>query len=212
MFKECVFCREISGSRETNFAKLYPELSSRVIAETESFIAFPCIGQLIDGHFLVIPKIHNPTIAQSLFGDGSLKGELQSILSKAHKFINMEQEQSLYFEHGALGAEHGGCGIYHAHLHVLPNAGGINCRDLFAQASDSNTSNLFKIYSEVLPEKSYAIIGSDEMGFHHWQLSQPLESQTIRKYVANCLGTSEWDWRKSGSEKNMHSLLSRISA
>lgn len=209
MLKECVFCREINGSRETNFAKLYPELPSRVIAETESFIAFPCIGQLIDGHFLVIPKTHKATMAQSLFKANSLKDELQRILSEAHKFINVRQEQSLYFEHGAHGAEHGGCGIYHAHLHVLPNAGNVNCRDLFSQSSDSNELDLFKIYNETMTEKSYAIIGSNEMGFYRWQLSKPLESQTIRKYVANCLGALEWDWRKFGSEEKMQSLLSR---
>lgn len=210
MLNNCVFCREIQGDRDTNFARIYPELHSRVIAETESFIAFPCIGQLVEGHFLVVPREHDCTLAQTHDRIASAEGELAMLLNSAHKALGNQLSDSLLFEHGALSASDGGCGIYHAHLHVLPNAGHINGCSFFEGASSFENASLELLYEGINHKQSYALIGSSEHGFTSWNLKKPLASQTLRKKVAAMLRTSEWDWRQAGREISLLKSLEGV--
>ncbi|MCX4216286.1 HIT domain-containing protein [Pseudomonas sp. MCal1] len=210
MLDDCVFCRELQGSRDTNFARLYPELRSRVIAETESFVAFPCIGQLVEGHFLVVPRNHDCTLAQTRSRIGSTGNELTALLNAAHEALGRKLSASLLFEHGALSPSDGGCGIYHAHLHVLPNAGHINCRDFIGSNNTFESKSLELLYEGIPHKQSYALIGSDEHGFTSWNLTAPLPSQTLRKKVAAALDIGEWDWRQAGREKSLLKSLEGV--
>lgn len=212
MLNECVFCRELQGGRDTNFARLYPELPSRVIAETESFVAFPCIGQLVDGHFLVIPRDHDCTFAQAHSRILSAGSELTTLLKSAHKVLGRRISESLLFEHGALSVSDGGCGIYHAHLHILPNAGHINGCNFIEGSSSFESPSLEKIYEGIHHEQSYALIGSAEHGFKSWNLTEPLPSQTLRRMVAAALEIGEWDWRQAGREESLLRALEGVNS
>lgn len=103
MINDCVFCRELNGSRDTNFATRYPEIQSRIIYETESLVAFPCIGQLVKGHFLIVPKNHDCTLAQTHKRLNNLNQELTHLLREVHLILGFELNNSFIFEHGALG-------------------------------------------------------------------------------------------------------------
>lgn len=207
---DCVFCRELQGSRETNFARLYPELRNRVIAETESFVAFPCIGQLVNGHFLIIPRDHDCTLAQTHCRLESADAELQALLLSAHKILGVRPRDSMLFEHGALAAHDGGCGIYHAHLHVLPNAGHIDGRSFIQSTSSFESGSLTRAYENIPQKQPYALVGSAMHGFKSWTLTEPLPSQTLRKKVAAALEISAWDWRKAGREVSLIKSLERV--
>ncbi len=210
MINDCVFCRELQGSRDTNFSRLYPEHRSRVIAETESFVAFPCIGQLVEGHFLVVPRDHDCTLAQTNGRIVSAGIELTTLLNSAHEMLGRQLSDSLLFEHGALSASDGGCGIYHAHLHVLPNAGHINGRSFIEHTSSFEGNSLELLYERIPDTQSYALIGSAEHGFTSWNLTEPLPSQTLRKKVAAALGISDWDWRQAGREGSLLKSLEGV--
>lgn len=210
MLNDCVFCRELQGGRDTNFARLYPELRSRVIAETESFVAFPCIGQLVDGHFLVVPRVHDCTLAQARGRIVSAGIELTALLNSAHEALGRRLSDSLLFEHGALSASDGGCGIYHAHLHVLPNAGHINGRSFIESTSSFESASLELLYEGIPHKQSYALMGSAEHGFTSWNLTAPLPSQTLRKMVAAALEIGEWDWRQAGREVSLLKSLEGV--
>lgn len=210
MLEDCVFCRELQGCRDTNFARLYPELCSRVIAETELFVAFPCIGQLVEGHFLVVPRDHDCTFAQTRSRIRSTGIELTALLNSAHKALGWRLRDSLFFEHGAQSAGDGGCGIYHAHLHVLPNAGHINGCCFIEGTSSFESASLEQLYEGIYHKQSYALIGSAEHGFKSWNLTEPLPSQTLRKKVAAALEVGEWDWRKAGREGSLLKSLEGV--
>ena len=210
MPNDCVFCRELQGSRDTNFARLYPELHSRVIAETESFVAFPCIGQLVEGHFLIVPRTHECTLAQIHSRLASASNELSALLISAHKALGQSPVDSLFFEHGALSASDGGCGIYHAHLHVLPNAGHINGRGFIQSTTSFENESLAIIYQVIPQQQSYALIGSAEHGFASWSLTEPLPSQTLRKKVAAALELDAWDWRQAEREGSLLKSLEGV--
>jgi diadenosine tetraphosphate (Ap4A) HIT family hydrolase len=113
----CQFCSEIQGTYRTRFHDIYgPVLRTRIVADSQHFVAFPTIGQLFPGSILVVPKEHVETFAQ-------LTSELQT--EALHLIQELEPRLERYghlflFEHGAQSSCGGGCGIYHAHIHLIP--------------------------------------------------------------------------------------------
>jgi len=208
MKDNCVFCRELNGRRDTNFARLYPEFSSRVIAETVDLVVFPCIGQLALGHSLVVTKTHYTNFAEAFSEIPSLGIQLNSALAGVHELLGFEPRDTLYFEHGTITAEDGGCGIYHAHLHLVPNAGGVKVGSL-SSGDPLNRKALIEAYDATDSEKPYVLTGSDQYGFSTETLNAVIPSQTIRRKVASELGCRVWDWREAGPEEGMFELLGR---
>ncbi|OTG90490.1 HIT family protein [Acinetobacter sp. ANC 3813] len=209
MINDCVFCRELNGSRDTNFATRYPEIQSRIIYETESLVAFPCIGQLVNGHFLVVPKNHDCTLAQTQKRLNNLNQELTHLLKEVHLILGFELTDSLIFEHGALGPNDGSCGIYHAHLHVLPSASQVNVSGLYNFQNKDLITNIESVLKNTSVDKPYIFAGNLKDGFYHLQLKEALPSQTLRKAIATQLDKNEWDWRKVEREENMLSILEK---
>lgn len=197
----CVFCRELSGSTNTNFHRLYPDEKSRVIAETPSLVAIPCIGQLSPNHCLILPKEHYATFAEACASIDGLFDELNDILLLLAEVLSIELHTNLYFEHGAFVPAHGGCGIYHAHLHVVPEAGAIALNLELGVPTTSSASTLNEALSCNHDDLSpYVLHGSATLGFHKSVLSEPLPSQTLRKLLAEKLGHARWDWRQYGRD------------
>lgn len=209
MNSHCVFCREFSGSRDTNFARLYPELDSRIIAETKNLVAFPCIGQLSPGHYLIATKKHQPTFADFIKDESSKLEELVHIIDITHQKLGFSKAQSLYFEHGARDQIDGGCGIYHAHLHIVPNAGKIIISELPSKTSRMSSS-MEECYSNIDNEVPYALFGSEQNGYNCATLTSSLPSQTLRKKVSSAMSVEIWDWKKAGREENLLNILSRM--
>lgn len=208
--QDCVFCREIAGRGDTNFARLYPELAStgRMIAETENFVAFPCIGQLHPGHTLIIPRSHIKTMREASCGaEGQMK-EFGEILRSVHEYFNTASGDALYFEHGVHSSDGGGCGIYHAHLHVIPSAGNVILAD-FGFTSETKTAITLEAALRTPAVLSdYVLMGSLASGFRIAALSAPLPSQTLRRHVASALGLGDkWNWRTAGREQTMLDAL-----
>lgn len=210
MINDCVFCRELNGSRDTNFATRYPEIPSRIIYETESLVAFPCIGQLVNGHFLVVPKNHDSTLAQTQKRLNNLNQELTHLLKQVHLILGFELTNSLIFEHGALGPNDGSCGIYHAHLHVLPSTSQVNVSELYNFQNKDLITNIESVLKNTSIDKPYIFAGNLKDGFYHLQLNEALPSQTLRKAIATQLDKNEWDWRKAEREENMLSILEKV--
>ncbi|SDU33157.1 HIT family protein [Nitrosomonas ureae] len=209
MREDCVFCREIEGSRNTNFAIRYPEITSRIICETDSLIAFPCIGQLTEGHFLIVSREHDCTFKQVHSRLALLPDELDELNKRVHEQLGININSSLFFEHGALNQLNGGCGIYHAHLHVVPNAGNVHPKNIFNFENENPHFSIDSTWKNLPMGNSYVFAGSKEHGFYCRLIYSPLPSQTLRKNVAHALGLDEWDWRKTSREANMILTLAK---
>lgn len=209
MNSHCVFCRELSGSRDTNFARLYPEVDNRIIAETNNLVAFPCIGQLSPGHYLIATKKHHPKFADFLKDESSKREELTHIIESTHQKLGYSKAQSLYFEHGAASQTDGGCGIYHAHLHIVPNAGNIVISELPVKTSRI-FNRLEECYSNIDKETPYALFGSEQHGYNYSTLTTPLPSQTLRKKVSSAMSVEIWDWQIAGREEHLLKMLNRV--
>lgn len=206
---DCVFCRELGGSRETNFSKRYPEIASRIVGETTSLVAFPCIGQIGPGHFLVAPKTHISTLRNAWNRIPELHEELNALLTHVHSLFEVDPKDSLYFEHGALCPQDGGCGIYHAHMHVIPSVGNVDLTHNFSKQRLPHHLSIESALSSVNVDGCYLFFGSFVHGFFSQNLTSPLPSQTLRKLVARELSNRVWDWREAGREDGVLDMLNR---
>ena len=207
MTDSCVFCREMEGSRKTNFAILYPEFENRYLYKSDLLVAFPCIGQLTEGHFLIATKSHFNTFRRALSSSERLPQEVNKVLVKVHEMLNMNIEDSFIFEHGALNEEHGGCGIYHAHIHVIPNAAKVEPTDVFDFTETRFKKDIESALLSIVDSQPYVLAGDYREGFYVSTLEHALPSQTLRRNTAQVLGKKQWNWREAKREDSMIQLL-----
>lgn len=94
------------------------EAWNTVLLATKNFVVVPSKGALVPGWLLVIPKAHQLSIADT---PEESRAEFEHVLRVAGEAVHQRFGPPTVFEHGA--ARPGtawGCGIDHAHLHLLP--------------------------------------------------------------------------------------------
>ena len=163
--------------------------------ESPNFDVLPSLGALVEGWLLIIPRDH---YLSSGAIPGSLTSELSQVKSIVAELVSSTFGPATVFEHGPSGSQHlTGCGIDHAHLHVVPlefdlriasepllpsgvsfKPGGVDaCRAAVEAALDY-------LYLE-LPGRNGLIATSTDFG-----------SQLFRHAIARQLGIAdEYKWR-----------------
>ena len=94
------------------------------LLETEHFAVIPSLGALVEGWLLVVPKSHYISMGAI---PTDLRQEADELRAEVENLLRTQYRQPvLAFEHGPSAAKHGtGCGVDHAHLHLLPFGGDI---------------------------------------------------------------------------------------
>ena len=114
---QCEFCEELADSTASRFRGIYgPDISSRIVARQGAFVAMPTIGQLMMGSLLALPVPHFETLAQMPQNMRSEFGRFVGQLARRIKSLG----EPVFLEHGAESWTGGGCGVYHAHMHIVP--------------------------------------------------------------------------------------------
>jgi hypothetical protein len=145
---------------------------------------------------MIIPKQHYKAMAQCEPGTlpelVKLTGQVKEALERVFHL------PPLLFEHGIGRNEVGGCGISHAHLHMVP-LGKRQC----AQALDAVagyyelgiSADLGATLLRVSPCHSYLLVGTQLSSMY---VVHPVDvaSQYIRKIVSEVTGASSWNWRE----------------
>lgn len=201
--EECDFCREFRDDPENTFSKLYGEtLPRRTLFRSSRFAVVPSLGQIVDGYLLVLPVNHFVTISDL---PSNLIGEFAMLVTEVRRIVTSVYGPCIMFEHGARSASAGGCGIYHAHAHVVPLSG---MRDPICQLKASFRHARLPRLTDI-PEQSYHLgsylLCEDSAQSTYLFDAGKLPSQYMRKLLADKLGEPEWDWRLMGQE---HRLLS----
>lgn len=209
---DCVFCDEFHAGPNKNFASRYPEIRSRILWADESLFAIPCIGQLEVGHFLVIPVQHHCTLRDTNSAVGPIGANVAIAIEFACEALGLTNRELLVFEHGARDPQDGGCGIYHAHLHVVPVMRTFDLPTLFDLQLSDRAKTLDDALAKIAPGSSYALAGIWGEEFRYQPLATPLPSQFMRRKVANALGKDQWDWRQSWREPAMLEATASIMA
>ena len=111
---DCILCADLRA--ETGAAPW-----NRPLAETPHFVVVPSLGALVEGWLLVVPKEHYISMGAM---PNELRAEADSLVPEVREFLRSSYNSPVVeFEHGPSAALHGtGCGVDHAHLHLVPLA------------------------------------------------------------------------------------------
>lgn len=189
----CEFCQEFAGIAP-RFEKLYGQLTqARIIARTKRFVALPTLGQLFTGSLLLLPIDHVETCA--LLGDDA-RQELDELVSEMTLRVRKFGEP-IIFEHGATEPSGGGCGIYHAHLHIVPLPKTTCATELFPehQAQAKDLRNAWELLQGV---HEYLLMSAGGQTLYSNLSAQAdrYPSQFFRRRITEHFGLeAPWDWR-----------------
>jgi diadenosine tetraphosphate (Ap4A) HIT family hydrolase len=206
---DCDFCKEFVGDSENSFHKIYARNpDSRVLLRSDEFAVIPSLGQILEGYLLVLPIKHFKAL-----GDPSslLLEEFAAVSECVGKILRDQYGPYILFEHGTRSEGVGGCGIYHAHLHVVP----------LAQVPDpvDALKSTFPYTKLAHPNE----IGERSAGLPSYLFYQdsnarlylfdtgPLPSQYMRKVLADALGGQDWNWRDAEREERLLATIRRLS-
>jgi diadenosine tetraphosphate (Ap4A) HIT family hydrolase len=195
MHEECEYCVELTQMSRSRFACIYGSIvRSRIVHATRDFVVMPTIGQTFRGSMLVVPTSHVETVADcsisSIHEVVRIADEIQSRMRTFGRFVA--------FEHGARASTGGGCGVYHAHLHVVPLPQSVAGEDLLPEGSTARD----------LPTALHELSGSDEYLLFrdtagrtsYVDLSSVRPDRFVSQFFRRELGERfapqiPWDWR-----------------
>ena len=105
---DCLFCKIVAG-----------KIPSRMVYQDDALYAFHDIHPWAPVHFLIIPKLHIPAMAQLTEEHAGLMGRMMVLVPK----LALQEGCNPYPEGGFrllanTGAE-GGQEVHHLHLHVM---------------------------------------------------------------------------------------------
>lgn len=201
----CEFCDEYLGGSENAYFARYGR-TVRSILRTDAFYAFPSLGQIAEGHLLVVPVEHYCALAD--LPDNRLK-ELEGLSRHVRSALTEQFGVCIFFEHGIRGSGSGGCGIDHAHLHAVPVAAD-GVLDVLRREFGGCAIHDFAAIKEAVKQESSYLFFEDSSTNRYVFPVKELPSQYMRKLVADSIGKCDWDWRKCGQEPELVATLERL--
>ena len=204
----CEFCEELSNPESSRFAKMYASafLENRILAQHGEFIAIPTIGQLFPGSLLILTKSHIETM--STISEANAV-DLKIFISNIEKIIGHDREVIL-FEHGAKCFTGGGCGIYHAHMHLVPLPYHISADTLLVSETDSvsfkTETSLSAALHNLQTSSEYLLVRDSKYKLKYVDISalsiKKYPSQYFRKIICESFDLDRpWDWRKYADQE-----------
>lgn len=192
----CKYCNFIQGNSSLVYDK--------IIDETENFVVVPTLGSLLPGWQLICPKKHylNTTM---LTRDEKL--EFNKLLAeRVEATIDLYQKKVVIFEHGAVvNNSLVGCGIDHAHVHVVPVDFDLLEAVRLDEKSFSSiqTNNIFDFYlNNTIEDKPYwvcSVLGEETL----FTSDMKVTSQFFRKVIAKELNKERYfDYKKFSYVEN----------
>jgi diadenosine tetraphosphate (Ap4A) HIT family hydrolase len=202
MNPDCCFCREDAG-HPSEFSELYPDLRSRTIYETPDFRVFPSLGQLNYGHVLLVPRRHVTAFGEL---DVSVRREALELYESLRLRLSHKFSPPVVFEHGSGGGDDsGGCGVMHAHIHLVPVHRTSVARPRFARAAwrDLEPTQWLERLGEISGSGASYLYWHSPTGRRAATIVRNPPSQYLRQYVASALRLEQWDWRTVGREARL---------
>lgn len=101
---DCVFCKIVAGA-----------IPSRRLYEDDGLVAFHDIRPAAPVHFLIVPRLHLPTLADADASHAGLLGRMMTLAPR----LALEQGCHNGFRVMVNNGPDGGQEVYHLHLHVM---------------------------------------------------------------------------------------------
>lgn len=194
--EECCFCDEIYKRQMSDDLCSNTFYKNRIFEESDNYFAVPTVSPLTEGHALILPKKHITSLLQM---KNDYKSEFLSFFNLVNMKIVKNFGETIFFEHGVGLHKKGGCGVTHAHLHILP----INKVRLdhvknsiledYKLNFEINIRKFLNLNSR--PENSYLMFGANKHGVYYYE-GENIPSQYLRKKIAEKIGSVKIDWKE----------------
>jgi diadenosine tetraphosphate (Ap4A) HIT family hydrolase len=203
----CDFCNEFSGGEANAYAVRYGRHpTARTILDWGAFRVVPSLGQLTEGHLLILPSAHICAIADL---PNEHFAQLEALRVQVRAALRTVYGSCIFFEHGIRGEGSGGCGIDHAHMHAVPAAADSVVSLLYSSFAGSPVQEFSDLNECVSQNSSYLFFESSLQQRHVFPVTR-VASQYLRKLVADEIGNTNWDWRKTGYELELVHTMRRL--
>lgn len=191
----CSFCRELMDNRIPAEFMKQCGIVNRVFKESDNFVAVPSVSPITVGHVLIIPRTHITSLVQVKH---TMISELNSFVTSIIRLVAINFKVPVIFEHGIGEGKVGGCGVNHAHLHILPVKPDsivkviLNISKQFSLGAPIPLTN-FLTYGD--NKKSYLLFGQSTQRMLY-TYNENIPSQYVRRLIAKEIDSSLWDWRQ----------------
>lgn len=211
----CEFCSEFSNPIDSRFGKIYGSAVSRTVFKENGFVVLPTIGQLFEGSMLVLPDEHIERIAD--LDETRMDQCLQIVEAISRRVSSLGNP--IIFEHGARATTGGGCGIFHAHFHIVPSPlkeKSASMRDLMPSCDQAISASSLKDALQRLKSIDEYLLLRDTEGQVVFlevtsEIKPSIPSQYFRQSLVSHYKLSiPWDWRAYGFEKRLLSTINHF--
>ena len=101
---DCIFCKIARG-----------EIPSRKVFEDEDIFAFHDIQPITPVHFMIIPKLHIPSLAEAELQHVPVLGKMLALSNRLAREQGLEDGFRAVINTGRIGRQE----VYHLHMHIL---------------------------------------------------------------------------------------------
>lgn len=199
----CHICSELKLNNPTNFWNI-------PLFESQSFVVLPSLGAIVEGWLLIVPKAH--FICTGEMSD-LLISEMIELKETICDVLDKNFGPVVLFEHGpSKVACQIGCGVDHAHLHIVPcdfDLAEVAKPFLPSQVewSKATHQDCKKAFQK---GKDYLYI-EQHIGQGRIITDQKFESQIFRKAIATQMGMPEmYNWREQQHLNNIKSTIEKL--
>jgi diadenosine tetraphosphate (Ap4A) HIT family hydrolase len=188
----CAFCCEFRDGRLPEPLAGLAGVSNRIVRDFVEFAVIPSVSPLTNGHVMVVPRVHVTSIKQLPV---DVLSRLPEILESTLRISGTNLSDVLIWEHGVGCGRNGGCGVSHAHLHILPIQGAAEiARTLAENWQTSVPCSIADYHEQSSMNNSYLFWQSGHEGWLYE--SEDIPSQHLRRLIAMRLSLRSWDWKE----------------
>lgn len=203
MNHRCIFCSHVATEAT--------RISETSLFESEHFVAWPSLGALVEGWLILVPKGHLLSLAEL---PAYLRPEFIDFRLEVETAVERFYGPVSSFEHGpSAPSSTAGCGIDHAHLHLVPTRADLLpfAQDLTPRdATWRSVSSIWEARSDIKTGRSYIYLQQpDAVQWISSAVSIP--SQLMRRAIARSLGQPEhYDWQQNPEHAIVNATVRRF--
>jgi ATP adenylyltransferase len=180
-----------------------------VLLEVSGCVITPTLGSIVPNWLLVIPSIPALNFAEWRSNTGM---EPDQLVADVLEKCGVSGDRAIWFEHGASNRGSAiGCGIDHAHLHIIIDAP-FSFDDFAIAAQRSSRVSwkeqaAFGVYTSILTVTSYLVAASTTRALVAEEVDTA-GSQFFRRVIANLVGRPHtWDYKAHPHIMNVQKTL-----
>ena len=182
-----------------------PSLENRALWAGTQSVVLPTLGMIVPNWFLIVP--YHPTL-NFAHQPATTRAEIPILTSTIFDTVGVSGDEILIFEHGAQNVGSPvGCGLDHAHIHVLVGSTSLvnvvwSAMETELQARSTNVP-LADLHRSVRTDQPYYLAWRGDRRL----IEQPAVegvSQRFRRIVASAVGVADrWDYREHPCRENI---------